>query len=148
MLVDAIMNVNVATVSPDHTVLRAARLMRDRSVGSVVVIDEKRRPVGLLTDRDITTKLVADGGNFEIPVDQVMSRPVFAVSQSSLIFDVLREMSSRQVHRVPVVNAETRLVGIVSIDDALLILCTELNNIADVVGGRSRVLGEEGASRL
>jgi CBS domain-containing protein len=142
MLVDAIMNVNVATVGPDHTVLRAARLMRDKRVGSVVVVDEHRRPVGLLTDRDIAIKLVADGTSPETPVDALMSRPVYAVSQSSLIFDVLREMSSRRVHRVPVVDADTRLVGIVSIDDALLILCTELNNIADVVGGSSRVLGE------
>lgn len=141
MLVDAIMNANVATVSADHTILRAARLMRDNAVGSVVVVDEHRRPVGILTDRDISVKLVAEGGTADTPVDAIMTKPVYAVSQSSLIFDVLREMSSRRVHRVPVVDSDTRVVGIVSIDDALLILCTELNNIADVVGGSSRVLG-------
>ncbi len=140
MLVDAIMNTDVVTVTRDHTVLRAARLMRDQGVGSVVVVDDHRRPIGVLTDRDVAVKLVADNKSPETPVDEVMSHPVFAVPESTLIFDLLREMSRRKVHRVPVIDEDKRIVGIVSVDDALLLLTTELANVADVMGHRIRTL--------
>ena len=140
MLVDAIMNTEVVTVTRDHTILRAARLMREQNVGSVIVVDEHERPIGLLTDRDITIKLVADERSAETPIDEVMSTPVYAVSESTLIFDLLREMSRRKVHRVPVIDEHKRLIGIVSVDDALLLLTTELVNVADVMGHRTRVL--------
>lgn len=140
MLVDAIMNTDVATVSRDHTALRVARMMRDSNVGTVVVIDDSRRPIGILTDRDISLQIVASGESAEAAVDQIMSTPVIAVPENSLVFDVLREMSSRRVQRVPVVDRDGRLAGIVSIHDALLILVAEMNNIADVLGGRSRLL--------
>jgi CBS domain-containing protein len=140
MLVDAIMNTEVVTVTRDHTVLRAARLMREQNVGSVIVVDEHKRPIGLLTDRDITVKLVADEGTPDAPIDEIMSTPVYAVPESTLIFDLLREMSRRKVHRVPVIDEHKRLIGIVSVDDALLLLTTELVNVADVMGHRTRVL--------
>ncbi len=140
MLVDAIMNTEVVTVTRDHTVLRAARLMREQNVGSIVVCDDLRRPIGLLTDRDIAVKLVAEGRDAESPIDELMSTPVYAVPETMLIFDLLREMSRRKVHRVPVIDEHKRLIGIVSVDDALLLLTTELVNVADVMGHRTRVL--------
>ena len=134
MLVEAIMQNAPATVDRDHTVLRAARLMREKDVGSVVVIDEKGRPVGMLTDRDLAVKVLGEGKSLETPVDEVMSHPVFAVSRDALVFDTLREMARRHVHRMPVIDAETkRLVGMVTAEDALMILTTELANIADVM---------------
>lgn len=135
MLVDAIMQTGCATVDRDHTALRAARLMKEKNVGSVVVVDEKGRPVGIVTDRDLALKLMAEGKSPETPVDEIMSHPVFAVSQEALIFDTLREMARRHVHRMPVIDAETkRLVGMVTAEDALMLLTTELANIADVMG--------------
>ena len=134
MLVDAIMQTGVATLDRDHTALRAARLMKEKSVGSVVVVDEKGRPVGMLTDRDIAVKLVGGGLSPETPVDELMSHPVYAVSRDALIFDTLREMARRHVHRMPVIDAETkRLVGMVTAEDALMLLTTELANIAEVM---------------
>ena len=140
MLVDAIMNTEVVTVTRDHTVLRAARLMREQNVGSVIVVDEHKRPIGLLTDRDIAIKLVAEERAADTPIDEIMSTPVYAIPESTLIFDMLREMSRRKVHRVPVIDEHKRLIGIVSVDDALLLLTTELVNVADVMGHRTRVL--------
>ncbi len=140
MLVEAIMNTEVVTVTRDHTVLAAARLMRDHNVGCVVVVDDLRRPIGLLTDRDITCKLVAVSANADKPVDEIMSTPVYAIPDSTLIFDLLREMSRRKVHRVPVIDPQKRLLGIVSVDDALLLLTTELVNVADVMGHRTQAL--------
>jgi CBS domain-containing protein len=134
MLVEAIMQTGVATVDRDHTALRAARLMREKNVGSVVVVDEKGRPVGMVTDRDIAVKVVAEGKNPETPVDEIMSHPVFAVSQDSLTFDALREMARRHVHRMPVIDAKTKeLIGVVTAEDALMLLTTELANISEVM---------------
>jgi CBS domain-containing protein len=136
MLVDAITQRDVATVERDHTVLRVARLMKERGVGAVVVVDEKRRPIGVLTDRDIAIKIVAGGKDPETPVDEVMSHPVFAVSENSLVFDTLRAMAKHHVHRVPVIDEDKRLVGIVNISDAMMLMTTEQANIAEVLRTR------------
>ena len=134
MLIDALLETDVATVDRDHTALRAARLMKEKNVGTVVVIDEKRRPVGMLTDRDIAVKIVGEGRSAETPVDEIMSHPVFAVSRDALVFDTLREMARRHVHRMPVIDSETKaLIGVVHAEDALLLLTSELANVAEVV---------------
>lgn len=136
MLVEAIMLTAPATLERDHTVLRAARIMREKDLGSVVVVDEQGRPVGMLTDRDLAVKVLAEGKSPETPVDEVMSHPVFAVSRDALVFDTLREMARRHVHRMPVIDSETKaLVGIVTAENALMLLTTELANIADVMTG-------------
>jgi len=140
MLADSIMNAEVVTCTRDHTVLRAARLMREKNVGSVVVIDEEHRPIGVLTDRDLTVKVVATGLSLETPVDEIMSRPVHVVPQNTLIFDLLRQMSAHKVHRIPVIDEQRRLIGIVSVDDALMLLTTEMVNVADVMGHRTKTL--------
>lgn len=134
MLVEAVMQTNVPTVDRDHTALRAARLMKEHSVGSVIVVDEHNRPVGLLTDRDLAVKLLAEGKSPDTPVDEIMSHPVYAVSRDTLMFDVLREMARRHVHRMPVIDGETKsLVGVVTAEDSLLLLTTELANVAEVM---------------
>lgn len=134
MLVEAIMQTANATVDRDHTALRVARLMKEKNVGSVVVLDEKGHPIGIVTDRDLAVKLLAEGKSPDTPVDEIMSHPVFAVSQEALVFDTLREMARRHVHRMPVIDAETkRLVGMVTAEDALMLLTTELANIAEVM---------------
>lgn len=136
MLVEAITQRNAATVERDHTVLRAARIMKEQNVGAVVVIDEKGRPIGILTDRDIAVRIVAADESAERPVDLVMSHPVFAVSENALVFDTLRLMAKHHIHRVPVVDADKRLVGIVNISDAMMLLTTEQANVSEVLGGR------------
>ena len=148
MLVDAIMQTGVATVDRDHTALRAARLMREKEIGSVVVVDEKGRPVGVLTDRDVTVKLVAEGRSSETPVDELMSHPVYAVSSDALIFDTLREMARRHVQRMPVIDASTKqLVGVVCACDALMLLTTELANISEVLANNVATPSKASARR-
>jgi CBS domain-containing protein len=136
MLVDAITNRDVATVERDHTILRAARTMKEKDAGAVVVVDEKGRPIGIVSDRDIAIRVVAAGLSPDTPVDVVMSHPVFAVSENSLVFDTLRAMAKHHVHRVPVIDADKRCVGIVNISDAMLLLTTEQANVAEVLQSR------------
>ena len=136
MLVEAIMRREVVTVERDHTALRVARLMKEHRTGVAIVVDERRRPIGVITDRDLSTRIVADGRDSDTPVDVFMTHPVHAISQDALVFDCLRAMAKHRVHRMPVIDAEARIVGIVNVADSLLLLTTELANIAEVVGRR------------
>jgi len=143
MLVGAVMSRNPVTVDRDHTVLHVARLMREKGVGAVVVVDGGGRAVGICTDRDIVTRAFGGTGNpAAIPVDRVMTKPVIAVDEDTLLFDLLRLAAEKKIRRVPVVHpGSKKVLGMVSMDDALLVLTTELSNVAEVLGSSSKALG-------
>jgi len=149
MLVGAIMSRRPVTVGPDHTVLKVARLMREKGIGAVIVVDDGDRPIGICTDRDITVRAFAGGHDdpdglpdaVGLPVDRIMSRPVVTADEETLLFDLLRTMAERRIRRAPVVNGRQEVVGMVSMDDIILLLTTELSNVAEVLGHSSRVLG-------
>jgi CBS domain-containing protein len=143
MLVGAVMSRSPVTADRDHTVLHVARLMREKNVGAVVVVDGAGRALGICTDRDIVTRAFAAPGNPAAhPVDRIMSKPVITVDEDTLLFDLLRMAAEKKVRRVPVVDPSTKkVIGMVSLDDALLMLTTELSNVAEVLGHSSKVLG-------
>ena len=146
MLVGAIMSRKPITVDRDHTVLHVARVMREQNVGAVVVVDEKKRPIGICTDRDVILKVFAKQANNPgaTPVDRIMTRPVFTVDEDVLLFDLLRLMAKKRIRRVPVVDSKTKaMIGMASMDDIILLLTTELTNVAEVLGHSSRVLGDQ-----
>jgi|SRR5690349_679477 len=143
MLVGAVMSRNPITVDRDHTVLHVSRLMREHNVGAVVVVDGGGRAVGICTDRDIVTRAFAAPGNAAAhPVDRIMTKPVVTVDEDTLLFDLFRVAAEKRVRRVPVVHpASKAVIGMVSLDDAMLVLTTELSNVAEVLGYSSKVLG-------
>ena len=101
----------------------AARLMRDNHVGSLVVVDERnpRKPVGIITDRDIVTKVVAgevDARTLTIG-EVVVGRPLTSVPEAEPVITAFRLMRHHGVRRLPVVNSAGELAGIVSFDDLL-----------------------------
>lgn len=135
MLVEALMHRDVAVVGRDHTALKVARVMAETHSGSVVVVDERKRPIGIVTDRDLVVRVFAAGKDADaVCVDEFMSTPVHAVDGDALVFDVLRSMARHKVHRMPVIGPDATLMGIVNVSDALLVLTTELANIAEVMG--------------
>ena len=145
MLVGDIMSRKPVTVDRDHTVLHVSRLMREQEVGAVVVVDGKGRPIGICTDRDIAVRAFAlqGGSPAALPVDRIMTRPVVTVDEDTLLFDLLRIMAKKRIRRMPVVHPATQsIVGMVSMDDIILLLTTELTNVAEVLGHSSRVLGD------
>jgi CBS domain-containing protein len=104
---------------PGETVLEAARRMRARRVGTLVVVDDAGKPVGLLTDRDLTLRVVAAGGDPRaLSVAEVMTANPKTVSESTPIESALALMRSGAFRRLPVVNEDGKLVGILSLDDA------------------------------
>lgn len=117
MQISEIMTREVQLASPKQTVQQAAQLMADHDVGCIPVADDDRL-VGMLTDRDICVRAVAAGKNpGRCKVGEVMSAHVKYVFDDETTEDLARNMSTLQVRRLPVLNREKRLVGIVSLGD-------------------------------
>jgi CBS domain-containing protein len=109
-----VMTSNPRTVSPEDTIQNAARIMRDEDTGVVPVV-ENGRPVGIVTDRDIVVRAVADG-QLDRQVREIVSGDVVTARPDMSTKEAAQLMSEHQVRRLPVVENE-RLVGIVSIGD-------------------------------
>ena len=109
-----VMTSNPRTVSPEDTIQNAARIMRDEDTGVVPVV-ENGRAVGIVTDRDIVVRAVADG-QLDRPVREIVSGDVITARPDMSTKEAAQLMSEHQVRRLPVVENE-RLVGIVSIGD-------------------------------
>jgi len=112
-----IMTANPETVSEKDTVRDAARIMKKRDTGVVPVVDGKKI-IGVITDRDIVIRLIAEGKDASnAKVNEVMTKNVRSVKEDASVDEVLRLMKSAEVRRVPVVNRNDEIVGIVSIGD-------------------------------
>ena len=106
----------VHTVGPDATIAEAARLMAENDVG-VLPVATPDRLIGMITDRDIAIRAVADGLTPDTKVRTVMSDEVMYCFDNEEIDEVLANMGDIQVRRLPVVDQDKRLVGIVSLSD-------------------------------
>ena len=120
MLVSEVMTRKVVIASPDDSLQRAAELMDDIDAGSLPV-GENDRLVGMVTDRDITVRATAAGlAPEECTVRDVMSQEVKYVFEDQTVEEVARNMGDLQVRRLPVLNRDKRLVGVVSLGDLAL----------------------------
>ena len=123
-----VMTANPTTVSEKDTIRDAARIMASEDTGVVPVVDG-RKVIGIVTDRDIVVRLVAEGkDSADARVNDYMTRTVRSVKEDTPIAEILNVMSSSQVRRVPVVNASDELVGIVSMRD----ISTEANQDTNI----------------
>lgn len=139
----------VVTVHKGASVREAAGLMRDKNVGSVVVVEqdgERSLPVGMVTDRDVTYEVVAlDLEPSDIGVGDVMSLDLVTVNRDTDLGAALRVMGQQGIRRLPVVDEEGYLTGVFSLDDALQELTGQLEDILLLVrrertpGQRSRM---------
>ncbi len=122
MEVREIMTPKVDLLTPDDTLERAAQLMRDDDIGSIP-IQNGDRLVGMLTDRDIAVRAVAEGKNIhETHVSEAMSSPILYCYEDDDVEKVAENMGENQIRRLPVLNRNKRLVGIVSMGD---LVCEE-----------------------
>ncbi len=125
MKVSELMTKNPCTVTPDTPVSDAARLMKEEDIGIIPVVERvggaetRGRLVGVVTDRDIAVRHVAEGRNSDVPVRDVMSGGVRTATPDDSIESVLALMGSEQVRRIPIVDERGSLVGVVSQADLL-----------------------------
>ncbi|MBZ4418622.1 CBS domain-containing protein [Myxococcus sp. RHSTA-1-4] len=124
----------VAVIQPSQSIAEAAEAMRNRHVGALVVVEDDLRPVGMLTDRDVVTRVVAARKDATaVSVAEVMTpQPVTARVEDSLD-RTLFTMRQQGVRRVPIVDAHGRVAGLVSLDDVLVLLAAELDQTAAAV---------------
>lgn len=123
----------VVTIQPKQSVRDAARMMRDRHVGAVLVVDDDR-PVGILTDRDIVMRAVIEGRDPNTtPVRDVMSGSLTVVGSGQKIDDAVIAIRTAGVRRLPIVDAAGKAIGIVTLDDLVVLMAGELNLVAGAV---------------
>ena len=133
MSLERICTKTVVTISPDATVLEAAKLMRSKHVGCLVVVDDAR-PVGILTDRDIVLNTIAtEQEPAATLIKAVMTANPTMVNVNYDLLDAVRLMRNRGVRRLPVVNERRHLLGIVTMDDLLTAFSAEVGDMAGAV---------------
>jgi CBS domain-containing protein len=137
MRVGEFCNRDVVIVDKDAQVLEAAQLMRTHHVGDLVVIEErggKRIPVGIITDRDIVIEVVAKNITLDaVSIGDVMSFELTTVSEDDDIFDTVKLMRTNGVRRVPVVDKQGALAGILAVDDLLGLLEEFVGDVTGVI---------------
>jgi CBS domain-containing protein len=112
-----VMTANPQTVSEKDSIRDVARIMKDQDTGAVPVVDG-RRIVGLITDRDIVVRGLAEGKNLEnARVNELMTKSVRSVREDASVNEALEMMSNAEIRRITVVNGNDELVGIVSLGD-------------------------------
>ena len=105
------------TVRASSTISEAARAMRDKDVGAVLVVEDSERLLGIVTDRDIVVRAIASGHNpDETPVSRICSEEITEITPNALISDAVSLMRKKAIRRIPVMEGG-KPVGIVSIGD-------------------------------
>lgn len=124
------------TCHPDTTVLEAAQLMRRNHVGTLVIAEEVegiRMPLGIVTDRDIVVIVIAEGLDPKsIKVIDIMTTELMTALDTEDMFETVERMRFKGVRRIPIVNRQGGLVGIVSVDDIWKCMAKEMTELADV----------------
>jgi CBS domain-containing protein len=127
-------NREVVFATRKTSIPEAAQLMRQYHVGDLVVVDEvdgRRVPVGIVTDRDIIIEIIAKSLNMdEFSVGDIMGPQLISVREDEGVFETIRLMRAKGIRRIPVVNQEGGLEGIVSADDILDLLAEEMAELA------------------
>jgi len=138
---------NVVTVSPTDELSVAARLMRERHIGCLVVVEGSGGgavPVGMLTDRDIVVAIIArETESGQLQVGDVMTRNPVSVLESESLSTALRQMRAIGVRRLPVVGKRGELTGLLSLDDVLDTLVSELQDVVGAIQNERRIEGEQ-----
>ena len=114
MQIRDVMTTDVKTLSPDQSIREAAALMADIDSGALLVNDQDRL-IGMITDRDIAIRAVAKGLDCDTPVREVMSNTIRYCFDDESVQDVSQNMAENEMRRMPVLNREKRLVGVVSL---------------------------------
>ncbi len=137
MPVSEVCNREVVVVHPNDTIFETAQLMRQHHVGDVLVVEDRggrRVPVGIVTDRDLVVEVMASQLDpAVITVGDIMVSELATVEESTGLFEAIEYMRTKGVRRLPVVDDNGGLIGILTLDDLLEILAEELVSLAKLV---------------
>jgi len=126
----------VHVAEPGENAREAARRMANKGVGTLIVLDQDRRPVGFVTDRDLMFHCVAEGRDPNLTtLETVMSAPVVTAADDLPIEDALARMAETRVRRLAIVDAAGHLVGLLALDDVLELFAEEFAAIGRLLRG-------------
>lgn len=120
--IGSLMQRSVDTASPGDTAQAAAHRMQSRNVGSLIVVDDDMRPIGIVTDRDLALRVVATHAPHDTPLADVMSGELVTIDLDASVATALQRMRELAVRRLPVVDTHGQLQGILSLEDVLAFL--------------------------
>ena len=127
-------NRNVVYTDQDAGIVEVARLMRERHVGSVIVVDGAGKPIGIITDRDLVIEVIANEVNAgSILLKDIMTPGPVILAESEDTGEALKQLRDRGIRRAPLVDAEGLLSGIISIDDILQHLSQDLRELVSLI---------------
>ncbi|MBI2521104.1 MAG: CBS domain-containing protein [Bdellovibrio sp.] len=135
MAIKSICKTNVVTIDKKSTLLNVSNVMQKNHVGSVVVtegMNGKKIPAGMITDRDIALAVGSSPRPQELRVENIMQSAPITVKVSEGIFETIVKMRESGVKRIPVINEDGTLYGIVCADDLLELMSEEMNNLAKI----------------
>lgn len=135
-------NREVVIIEPDTSITQAAMLMREFHVGSLVVVEKQGEltiPVGIVTDRDLVVEVIAE----QVPVDSVtvndvMTSDLIKVDEAATLIDTLQLMLKKGIRRVPVVDNQGSLQGILTADDAIELMAESMNDLSKMVNNEMK----------
>jgi CBS domain-containing protein len=137
MTTGQVCNREVVFIHKQASIPEAARLMREYHVGDLVVIKEKtgkRVPVGIVTDRDIVLEVIAEGvGMDDINVGDIMSDNLVTARESASLLETIKVMRTKGIRRLPVVNDDNELVGILSVDDLIDLFSEQIVDLTRLI---------------
>jgi CBS domain-containing protein len=113
------MTSDVKTTTRDTSLGEVAMMMREGDMGSIPVL-ENGKLVGIVTDRDIVVRSIAEGKDASTPVGEAMTTDIFSVKPDDFVFEAIRLMGDKQVRRIPVVDESGALAGIIAMADIAL----------------------------
>jgi len=120
----------------DATIADAASMMRENHVGNLVIVEEtngRRKPTGIVTDRDIAISVVAkDVDASKVTIGDLVTRELISAHENQGIFETLRNMRTHGIRRMPVVDTAGSLIGIVAVDDIVQLLAEEMSEIGKI----------------
>jgi len=126
------------TVSPERSIQAAARLMAERKISSLVVVDEERKPLGIVTDRDLREKVVAAGVSVEGPLRDIMTTSLVTIEVGEFCFEALLKMIRHSIHHLLVMDKDT-LKGIVTNHDLMMLQGLSPITIAREIESRQNI---------
>jgi CBS domain-containing protein len=133
-------NREVVITGPETTVYEAAQLMRTHHVGTLIVAEKGEditRPIGIVTDRDLVLGVMAPGLKPElILVSDIMAEKLHTVREEESLVETIRIMRGHGIRRIPVVDRQGTLQGIVSLDDLVVLLAEEMDELAKLIANQ------------
>jgi CBS domain-containing protein len=134
MSIQRICHYDVDVAEPGESVRTIAERMRQRTVGCLVIVNEFREPIGIVTDRDLVIRVLAEGKDpYTTRIEEAMSYNLKTVPEDGSIEQALRVMRGGAFRRVPVVDRDGKLIGIVTLDDILMLLAEEFTQAGQVL---------------